>query len=1345
VSAVAEQISQPVTQSRTKLQQESNAPFGPSLVQAKKETPEKDMTGDVAGGVIADLDFKRDFKTYKPGPPGQEANSDSGKSDTGNNYTTALKPGPGPVSKASVSKEDTGLTNTQQPLKPANKNSTKDMGADLEQMVRVPSADNGPGSMNKAGAGDNTVASQSKVTPAANKSDTGNKPGAGATGQQATPAVPGPETEKIAPPESAQPKATTADTGIPATPPSGAVTPGGGAPAGNNPGTTGTPQPVPGKQEPATTPAAAGNTPTGSTTSGSAPANAAGTAAVAAAGAAGPGEEAAADKATTSPSPQSDPAFNAVIANVQHTAIAKSAHPAAKTKEHEISAAAKGPASEVAGLAEGNQVQKISSQQPKPFDKEAFKAAVLQKIAQVMPKNLEEADEFKDKDKVSSVKPALNQQVKKDKEEAQGDIAHTTAEKPSGEGIKPKEVTPLKDMPVGPAPQVDGKGAVPKPKPDAEISTAAESKSMDDAYTKANVTSGQLQESNEPTFIDADNTKKSSQQKIEQSPGDFRKFEQGALSQAGKQSDAILHKGLGQMQGARHDDFSKVIARQNSGKANDEAVRAKVTADLQKIYTDSKAQVEARLHSLDATVNSLFDTGALSAKNAFENYVDKAIKDYKSKRYAGLDGKLQWLADKWNGMPAEVNNFYVAGRTIYEQEMGKTLDVIAATVERELVAATQLVAEGRKKVVQYIHDQPASVQKIAKEQGKGILSDFGKLEHTIADKQNEIIDALATKYSDKLKEVDDRIKQMKEANKGLATMIMEKVGGVIKTIMEMKSFLAGLLKKAMDIIGAIIAHPIKFLGNLIDAIGTGLKNFVANIGEHLKNGVFEWLMGAIPGGITLPKTWDLKGIFQLVMQVLGFTWGHIRGLAVTMMGEKMVKALETGFDIFVVIIRDGISGLWTYIMDKLGDLKSMVIDAIIGLLKTEVVEAGIKWLLGLLTPASAFLKACSLIIDIVKWFINNASRIADLISGILDSVGDIAAGNLGGAAKKVETSLKRIIPITIGFLAGILGIGDLSARVQGIIKKVTDPINKAIDWLLKKGYEYGKKFLDKITGKEGGEHHENDPEKQKKINDGIADLRNEEKNYLTSDKIKHEDAEKVAAIIKTKHPVFTSFKVKDDGKKWDYVYTASPEEKIDGHEKEEGTSPISYKPGDFIKARYVDAMWVAKITVINPSEVTVRFVDTRKGEKTHRLTDFAELVKNGQDIQPYIPGSNREFYMGGNPSRNSTVGDLIKEKLEKQDKYKNDPELIKFEGKWYKISDCDLSHHPVDAVTYWNKGDKIDGGKYEKPGKEYGPRHPIVREWMMDPKHYIFEPASSNRSRGARDNETYDLPFKADK
>ena len=45
---------------------------------------------------------------------------------------------------------------------------------------------------------------------------------------------------------------------------------------------------------------------------------------------------------------------------------------------------------------------------------------------------------------------------------------------------------------------------------------------------------------------------------------------------------------------------------------------------------------------------------------------------------------------------------------------------------------------------------------------------------------------------------------------------------------------------------AIIKDPIGFLGNLVSAVGAGLKQFMANIGEHLKKGLVGWLLGRWP-------------------------------------------------------------------------------------------------------------------------------------------------------------------------------------------------------------------------------------------------------------------------------------------------------------------------------------------------------------------------------------------------------------------------------------------------------------------------------------------------------------------
>jgi len=127
----------------------------------------------------------------------------------------------------------------------------------------------------------------------------------------------------------------------------------------------------------------------------------------------------------------------------------------------------------------------------------------------------------------------------------------------------------------------------------------------------------------------------------------------------------------------------------------------------------------------------------------------------------------------------------------------------------------------------------------------------------------------------------------------------------------------------------------------------------------------------------------------------------------------------------------------------------MVLDGIKEMLIGEVIEAGIKWLIGILGgPAGAFIKACMAIYDIVMWFVNNGSRLMDLAQSVIGAAGAIAGGDVGGAAKAVEQALARAVPATIGFLASLLGLGDLGAKVRKIVERVQAPINKAIDFVL---------------------------------------------------------------------------------------------------------------------------------------------------------------------------------------------------------------------------------------------------------------------------------------------------------
>jgi len=124
-----------------------------------------------------------------------------------------------------------------------------------------------------------------------------------------------------------------------------------------------------------------------------------------------------------------------------------------------------------------------------------------------------------------------------------------------------------------------------------------------------------------------------------------------------------------------------------------------------------------------------------------------------------------------------------------------------------------------------------------------------------------------------------------------------------------------------------------------------------------------------------------------------------------------------------------------------------------------VIKAGVQWLVGLLGgPAGAFIKAVKAIIDIVMWFVNNAGRLMSLVQAILQSVKEIAGGNIAAAAKYVEDSLAKAIPVVIGLLASLLGLGGLAQKVKGIIQRVQAPINKAVDWILGKAKAVVKKL-----------------------------------------------------------------------------------------------------------------------------------------------------------------------------------------------------------------------------------------------------------------------------------------------
>lgn len=338
-------------------------------------------------------------------------------------------------------------------------------------------------------------------------------------------------------------------------------------------------------------------------------------------------------------SPQADPGFQAVVKRAGAVAKQQKAHPPAKAKATEAQAAAVPPSNEKESKAQDRQVQEMNQQQPGQFNTAAFKAALMEKINAATPQNLDQADKFKDNNKLGAVKSDLSSQVGNEKKQAAGPIEEKTKEPPKTGGIPDKTVTPLPPSPPGTPPaDIGANQAAPKPKDASELSMQAGSQSLDQQMADAKVTDEQLAKSNEPEFNAALGTKKEAQTDAAKAPGECRQKEQETLTQAQTQAQAAAQPPLQGMQSQKAQVLSQVAGQQGTTKGQDEQKRSEIAGRIEGIYNNTKQKVEALLNSLDGEVNQEFDRGASTAKSQFDTYVDQEMKRYKDKRYSGLEG-----------------------------------------------------------------------------------------------------------------------------------------------------------------------------------------------------------------------------------------------------------------------------------------------------------------------------------------------------------------------------------------------------------------------------------------------------------------------------------------------------------------------------------------------------------------------------------------------------------------------------------------------------------------------------------------------------------------------------------
>lgn len=777
-------------------------------------------------------------------------------------------------------------------------------------------------------------------------------------------------------------------------------------------------------------------------------------------------------------SPQADPAFVAETAKVKKTALEAKKHEPAAKKAKDAQSAAKPPANEKESKAKDKKVEEMAQQEPGTFDEARFKAALREKIAALQLNTLKEAEDFKANNRAASLKGDVSAQVNSEKDQAVGNIEGKVKEAPAPGSVQGKEVGPdpkaEKDVAVL---TVNGAQAAPKPVPAEDVSLQKESQGLDQQMKDAKVTDKQLAKSNEPKFTGALENKKEAQQDAQQRPQDFRKDEKGIIGSTQLTAASTGRAGLAAMAATHKQKAGGALSKQQEAKAKDEADRAKIATDIEQKFNSVKTEVEGMLSKLDTDVTAMFDQGIAAATRSFEDYVDQEVRKFKIDRYLSqVGGAALWVIDLFTGTPAEINDIYARGKQRYIQAMDVVIDRVAKLVVSQLNAAKKRISQGKQEIKSYVESLPKDLQKIGAEAASNIQARFSELEQNVNNKQGELVDSLAAKYKAGLENVDKKIAEMKEANKGFIDKAKEAISEVIDAIIEFKNMLMNVLARAAAAIDLIIEDPIRFLGYLVAGVKQGVQKFASEIGKHLKDGLMGWLFGELgKAGIQMPQSFDAKGIMSLVLQVLGLTYANIRSRAVNIVGENVVKALETAAELFIVIKNEGIAGLWRFIQEKVEQLKDTVIESIKSFVIEKIVVAGVTWLISMLNPASAFIKACKMIYDVIMFFVTRGSQIMALVNAVINSVTAIAQGAIGVAASAVENALAKALPVAISFLASLLGLGGISEKIKSIIAKIQAPVNAAIDWVINKAVA-----LVKAAGKLLGIGKDKDPEEEKK-------------------------------------------------------------------------------------------------------------------------------------------------------------------------------------------------------------------------------------------------------------------------
>jgi hypothetical protein len=564
----------------------------------------------------------------------------------------------------------------------------------------------------------------------------------------------------------------------------------------------------------------------------------------------------------------------------------------------------------------------------------------------------------------------------------------------------------------------------------------------------------------------------------------------------------------------RSEGFKKVLGSQKDHKAGIRTVKQQFFEKVEGIYSETKSEVDAELKSLQEieSIEETFDDILKDANDWFTGHVkpnleyiypdivkleysdfaednaQRILNEYNrlaGEKYRRLDELIGRLTEKSKTLgemakgarrlaEGDINLYFQAlsnvkekaAQELFEFSRSHFIFLVKSNVELKIAKrvaiainrARRAIEKGKDRVKR-AYDRLSPTEKFEVEDVYNAVNDrFADLHTLVDERQHEIINEMARTYTKgvgKLKSTFDQIKKDVEA--GVLGRAWNKIKAVVNAIIDFATKIAELLGRMLHLLPDIISSPGDFFSNLGSGIKAGFHTFIDGIGEYLATAFFDWIRGSSGVKVQLPKEFDAAGIFSLFTQLLNLTTETVWLRMEVVYDKTVADAFRKGefvvgkaLEIFDIIKREGLGGLWDHIVESLGTMLSDALDEI----REQVLYAAIQKVLleigKLLVPGGGFIAIAEKIIRLLLFIFEARDKILKLIDAFVSSMENAVKGDIGGIVNLVTTALTSFITFALDFLVAFFGLSSLKEKVERMIARMQTPIIRGIDFVLKK-------------------------------------------------------------------------------------------------------------------------------------------------------------------------------------------------------------------------------------------------------------------------------------------------------